>query len=72
MKIDKNIKKCPYCEHDEYFTKETYKGTCEFRFRYDQGEADNSDMFDGAVYKRASKYAWCCKCYKRLFKLEDD
>ena len=71
MKTDKNIKKCPYCGCEEYYRKESYKGTCEFRVRFDGKEADNSDMYDNAEEKLISKYAWCAKCHKRLFKLEE-
>lgn len=71
MKIDRNIKECPYCGSEEYYQKESYKGFREFRMRFDGEEADNSDMWDGAVEKLISKYAWCCECHRRLFKLED-
>ena len=35
-------------------------------------EADNSDMRGSLTYKYTSKYVWCSKCKKRLFKLEDE
>lgn len=72
MKIDKDIKECPYCKHDEYFVKQSYKGVTEYNFRYDGTEAENGHMWDGANFKNISKYAWCSLCYRRLFKLEEE
>lgn len=69
-KISKNIKECPYCGHDEYYIKQSYKGNCDFRIRFDGKEGDNGDMHDFATYKNISKYAWCSSCNKKLFELE--
>ena len=35
MVIDKNIKCCPYCCGEEYFIKQSFKGTCEYIVRFD-------------------------------------
>lgn len=48
--------KCPRCGHEEYYIKRKYNGR----------------MFDYADVKEVSKYAWCCNCDKRLFKLEEE
>lgn len=69
--ISKYIKSCPYCGSEEYYRKESYKGTRIFRVRFDGEEVDNSDMWDVAEEKLISQYAWCSGCNKRLFKLEE-
>ncbi|EDT74783.1 hypothetical protein [Clostridium butyricum] len=71
MGIDSNIKCCPYCSSEEYYIKQSFKGTCEYIVRFDGKEADNGHMHGNTEYKNTSKYAWCRECGKRLFKLED-
>lgn len=70
---DKNIKCCPYCGSEEYYIKQSFKGTCNYVIRFDGKEIDdeNSDMHENTTYRNVSKYAWCYGCGKRLFKLED-
>lgn len=71
MDVSKYIKSCPYCGSEEYYIKQSFKGVCEYKMRFDGEETDNGDIHDGAIYKNTSKYAWCRECGKRLFKLED-
>lgn len=68
---DSNIKECPYCGSEEYYIKQSFKGTCDYNIRFDGKETENGHMWDDAIYKNTSKYAWCRECGKRLFKLED-
>lgn len=63
---------CPQCGSEEYYIKQSYKGTCNYYMRFDGKEADNGDMHEGADYKNTSKYAWCANCYKNLFKLDEE
>jgi hypothetical protein len=69
--IDKNIKKCPSCGSEEYYIKQSFTGTCNFRLRFDGKETDNGDMHDNTQYKNTSKYAYCNDCNKKLFELEE-
>lgn len=71
MKIDRNIKECPYCGSKEYYIKQSFKGSCNYYIRFDGKEIENGEMHDNTQYKNTSKYAWCAECHKRLFKLED-
>lgn len=71
MKIDNSIKSCPYCGSEEYYIRQSFKGTCNYYIRFDGKETDNGSMYENSSYKNISKYAWCSKCGKRLFKLED-
>ncbi|MBN1076026.1 hypothetical protein DVV91_17025 [Clostridium botulinum] len=71
MNIDNNIKCCPHCGSEEYYIKQSFKGTCNYHMRFDGKETENCDLHDGAQYTNTSKYAWCNECNKRLFKLED-
>lgn len=60
---------CPYCGNDDFYIKQSYKGTYEYRMRFDMDNADmeNGDMFDTASFKTVSKYAYCNNCRKKLF-----
>lgn len=69
--ISKHIKSCPYCGNEEYYIKQSYKGTCKYNLRFDGKEAENGDMHEYTEYTNTSKYAWCNECNKRLFKLEE-
>lgn len=71
MKIDKNIECCPYCGSEEYYIKQSYKGTAKYCMRFDGEEAENGELYASAQHKDISKYARCLNCEKRLFKIED-
>lgn len=71
MKIDKNIKCCPYCGSEQYYIKQSFKGTCCYHIRFDGKEAENGELWDNTSFKNTSKYAWCSDCNKRLFELDD-
>ena len=62
---------CPYCGSEEYYIKQSFKGVCEYNMRFDGKEADNTTMYENSDWKNRSKYAWCAKCHKKLFKLEE-
>jgi rubredoxin len=71
MKLDKNIKSCPSCGSEEYYIKQKYEGTCNYVLRFDGLDSQNNcDMHASARYENTSKYAYCNKCKKRLFKIE--
>ena len=69
--ISKHIKCCPYCCSEEYYIKQSFKGTCDYHMRFDGEETENGEMHANATYKNISKYAWCSECNKRLFKIEE-
>lgn len=69
--IDSNIKCCPHCGSEEYYIKQSYRGTCKYVVRFDGEESENGSMYENSSYKNTSKYAWCSDCDKRLFKLDD-
>lgn len=71
MNISKKIKKCPYCGSEEYYIKQSYRGTCNYYMRFDGGEADNALMYDNSQFKNTSKYVWCSECNRKLFKLDE-
>ena len=70
MKISANITCCPYCGSEEYYIKQSFKGTCNYYMRFDGKEADNGEMWENSSIKNTSKYARCSNCNKRLFKIE--
>jgi len=67
--MKKILTKCPYCGSEEYYIKQSFKGTCNYVFRFDGDEADNGHIHENAQYKDTSKYAYCVGCNKKLFKL---
>lgn len=69
--ISKYIKSCPRCGSEEYYIKQSYKGTCNYKLRFDGKETENGDMHEYTEYTNTSKYAWCSECNERLFKLDD-
>lgn len=73
MNSPKEMKECPYCGSEEYYIKQSFKGTCEYIFRFDgkKDEVDNGHIHDNIQYKITSKYAYCRECDKRLFKINE-
>ena len=73
---DKDIREhlscCPYCGSEEYYTVQNASGKVFYRERFDGEEAENGAMYEGLRYKQAGKYAYCCDCNKRLFKLTNE
>lgn len=69
----KELKQCPYCGNDDkYYRKETYKGYCEFAERFDGKEAENGDMYESAISKLKSKFAYCSQCNRKIAELESE
>lgn len=71
MHYSKTMKECPYCGHDEFYIKQSYSGESEFNYRFNGGETNNSEFFDGANIKDTTKYAYCKGCRKRLFLMKE-
>lgn len=64
------ISECPHCGNSEgYFIKVYLTGRSQTRYTWNGEYDDNSDMYD-SLQDRASKYAYCTNCEKRLFKME--
>lgn len=63
---------CPYCGNEEFYVKQSFKGTCDYNMRFDRnnGNVENGDMWQNAEMKDTSKYAYCNDCNKRLFNME--
>ena len=62
---------CPYCGNEEFFIKQSFKGTCNFNMRFDMDNenVENGDMYDNVSFETIGKYAYCNNCFKRLFKI---
>lgn len=72
MRISKSpIDRCPHCDSTEgYYTKEQARGVINFRYNFDCSEAENGEMYDNLSYS-GGKFAYCLRCGKRLFKMEE-
>ena len=64
--------KCPKCGNEtEFYTKERYSGTCDFYFRTDGKESENTDMYSNAEHKYRSKYIFCAECDSKVRKIDE-
>lgn len=69
MKHISEIQNCPFCGYEEYYKKETYKGTCNAYARFDGKETENGDMYSYASHKLSSKFAYCTACNRKIARL---
>lgn len=64
-----NMTECPYCGHDEYYINYRYSGTGICRCRFDGEEAENGGMYDSLQNTVVGKFAYCCNCNKKIFRI---
>lgn len=63
---------CPFCGHDEFYIKQSYKGNCQLNIRFDRKDnVDNSDLYWSAEHKIISKFAYCNHCDQKIAKIDD-
>ena len=61
---------CPKCGNAlTFYTKEKYKGTCNFYFRTDGKEAENGCMYENATHKLTSQFVFCNECDSKVGKV---
>lgn len=60
------LENCPFCGHDEFYTKEYWYGTICYNERFDGKEAHNEEMYDSLNYKNHSGKAYCRSCNKYI------
>ena len=68
--MSSKLKCCPYCGSEEYYIKQHATGELEWRMRFDGKEAENEAYYEPLMVTNTSKFAWCLRCDKKLFKLE--
>lgn len=66
-----SLTECPYCGYDEYYIKVHYSGTGICRLRFDGDLAENGDLYDCLKDTIVGKFAYCCNCDKRIFRIKD-
>ena len=66
------LEKCPFCGHDEFYTKTYWYGTIHYNERFDGKEADNCEMYDSLNYKNNTGRAYCRKCNRYIGSKEKD
>lgn len=71
IQYSREMKECPYCGNDEFYVRQSFKGTCDYNYRFDGKPAENGEMWDNASMKDLTKYAHCNNCEKRLFPIEE-
>lgn len=62
----KELDCCPFCGHDEYYTKQYVYGTLICHERFDGQEAENGEMYDSLNCRNFSGRAYCSKCDRYL------
>ena len=60
------LKECPFCGYDEYYTKEYVYGNVRYGERFDGEEAHNESMYDGLFSKRFNGRCYCRNCERYL------
>ena len=60
------LKECPFCGYEEFYTNDYYRGTSSYSQRFDGEEArDNSQMYDGLLHIQGAR-AYCGNCWSYL------
>ncbi len=60
------LRKCPFCDNEEFYTNDRYTGSSAYHQRFDGKEAyDNSQMYDGLYHHQGAK-AYCNNCFEYL------
>lgn len=60
------LRECPFCGHEEFYTNDYYRGSSSFYQRFDGEEAkDNSQMYDGLMRMQGAR-AYCANCWRYL------
>ena len=63
--------KCQNCGGVRAYIKQTYKGTCNWKFNLETLEEEgNEDMYEGTTYK-TQKFYYCENCNVKLGRIED-
>ena len=55
------MNKCPFCGHDQYYTRDYQYGSVEWKHRFDGETADNTETLD-SLNVRYGKIAYCENC----------
>ena len=66
------LEHCPFCGHDEFYTKAYYYGNVSYRQRYDGREAENTEMHDGLRRRDYTGRCYCVKCNRYLGNIQTD
>ncbi len=61
-----SLENCPYCENDEFYKKQSVKGYVYCRERFDNEEADNTELFNSVEYGTEQKTIYCSACHKKI------
>lgn len=65
------LTECPYCgSQEEWYRKQTYKGTCKIGKKFSGEEAETyhcgTNIYDNAFHKDTSKFAFCGECDRKI------
>ena len=60
------LQECPFCGHDEYYSKEYVYGNIFYGERFDGEETHNESLYDSLSTKRFNGRCYCRSCEKYL------
>ncbi len=69
IKNKKELTCCPYCNSEEYYYKEKYKGNCNHYKKFNGELGENAEMYNSAQHTLASVYGYCYECDRKIFKI---
>lgn len=67
-----DLKECPFCGNDEFFTTQYVYGTLRCAERFDGEEAHNEELYDYLTCRNYTGRAYCRECGKYLGNRETD
>lgn len=66
------LKECPFCGHDEYYSKSHVAGVVCYNMRFDGKEADNDSMYESLTTIRDTGKCYCRRCNEYLGNMYDN
>lgn len=66
------IKECPNCGGKEIVIRQYINGYGEYYVDLETGEIDATELYGYLQHRNTGKYAVCCECGKKLFKVNND
>lgn len=66
------LKECPFCGSDEYYSKTRVAGLVCYNMRFDGKEADNESMYEGLATGIDTGKRYCRRCNEYLGNIYDN
>ena len=60
------LTECPKCGYDEFYQKQSVKGFIYPRRRFDETEADNTELYNSMSCGKLQKTIYCASCQEAI------